>query len=312
MTFVVPLPFPDEYVSGHIARIVRLNQFLDYGHLRRHILRQHNDRRSRTFRNGCELIEQQVASPAGSYAESHSMVPLLDLLAVEAVVSEGTDARNRITRPFIFLPGTRAATCPWKLCQFCRQEDIERFDVAYWHRAHQLPGQETCARHGIPLMHFPHATIHEVPNPEESMGEFASSAVLRDESSPVIQRYLRVCAEALRRPQCCRNRNHIWLALRDFGGPLQTRRYELGTHASLTRLVSPLLPRHWMKEHIFRQAEGGVINDRGWTDGLLLLYLCALAPSFEAVWQVLSSGDSTLRRSTETSEAAHTTEPTQA
>jgi hypothetical protein len=40
---------------------------------------------------------------------------------------------------------------PLKFCMQCMQEDRNQFSVAYWHRAHQLPGVWVCLKHKTPL-----------------------------------------------------------------------------------------------------------------------------------------------------------------
>jgi hypothetical protein len=41
---------------------------------------------------------------------------------------------------------------PFRFCRHCVTGDLRQFGVAYWHRAHQLPGVYVCATHALPLM----------------------------------------------------------------------------------------------------------------------------------------------------------------
>jgi hypothetical protein len=36
---------------------------------------------------------------------------------------------------------------PLKACELCMKDDVERFEVAYWHRVHQIPGVWLCPQH---------------------------------------------------------------------------------------------------------------------------------------------------------------------
>ena len=54
----------------------------------------------------------------------------------------------RIARSRIYSPPPRRA------CHLCVAEDLHSYGIAYWHRAHQLPGSLVCIHHGTAL----HAT----------------------------------------------------------------------------------------------------------------------------------------------------------
>jgi hypothetical protein len=49
------------------------------------------------------------------------------------------------------LAGTFGARLPLKACAKCVRADVERFESAYWHRHHQLPGVWWCLDHDEPL-----------------------------------------------------------------------------------------------------------------------------------------------------------------
>lgn len=49
-----------------------------------------------------------------------------------------------------------------RLCPECMKEDAERTGHFYYHRAHQLPGVTTCAKHGIRLLQYDGIAMHEI------------------------------------------------------------------------------------------------------------------------------------------------------
>jgi transposase len=44
------------------------------------------------------------------------------------------------------------ANHPLKACPYCMELDSSQWQIAYWHRVHQLPGVWVCPLHGIPLL----------------------------------------------------------------------------------------------------------------------------------------------------------------
>lgn len=55
-----------------------------------------------------------------------------------------------------------------KFCPACSKEDIKRYGVAYWHRNHQIPGIESCYKHGVWLVYQalpdrPYINAHLLP-----------------------------------------------------------------------------------------------------------------------------------------------------
>lgn len=52
-----------------------------------------------------------------------------------------------------------------RLCPECMKEDAERTGHFYYHRAHQLPGVTTCAKHGVRLLQFGGTAMHELDDP---------------------------------------------------------------------------------------------------------------------------------------------------
>lgn len=63
-------------------------------------------------------------------------------------IARGTNTVNRYVKNIYNIFDIRRK----KYCEDCLSDDVMEYGVAYWHRAHDLPGIEFCYKHGQPLL----------------------------------------------------------------------------------------------------------------------------------------------------------------
>ncbi|NRF27448.1 TniQ family protein [Vibrio coralliilyticus] len=87
------------------------------------------------------------------------------------VIEDVTAASNDIIRASQLSTFRDKEPLSVKHCPLCAKDDVYSFGVAYWHVIHQVPGVETCPKHGAWLVHNEfsdrsHANGHLLPDTE--------------------------------------------------------------------------------------------------------------------------------------------------
>lgn len=153
MAYDLPDPLPDEPLFGVVAR---------YGHLLRvrnwpvflFDLFGYHARFSPSLLYNIAHVAGQTQSAWGmgtnQIVRERTLYPLL---ATFTSVREGDVMYDRlVTRRSRKLPSFMIELLQQpkivRLCQACVIADRDRFGMAYWHRAHQMPGVVTCPTHG--------------------------------------------------------------------------------------------------------------------------------------------------------------------
>lgn len=106
------------------------------------------------------LAHLSAALPVGSsltperLINRHTLLPFFSaFLPPERVVQLEADIRGDGGQAGYMRSGIMASRIPTpgylKYCPVCIKEDACRFEGAYWHRAHQVPGVEVCPIHGV-------------------------------------------------------------------------------------------------------------------------------------------------------------------
>lgn len=111
------------------------------------------------FPSRIDAFVERTEGTFGTAAEiihGHTILPLFQRF----VTKQRGDAAERALRGeqigslkyrLGLLTSRFGASFPLKACIDCIREDVRRFRVAYWHRAHQLPGVWLCQRHDTSL-----------------------------------------------------------------------------------------------------------------------------------------------------------------
>ncbi len=146
---LLPIPLPDELFASMLARLGRLNGM---GDLREVAERCFGLEACPSFIDARLELPEFCARFCNAYGEPEKLLEQLTTLGAmrclgeidetawsALVLGEASISVGELT----FHGGVELRFCP-----SCREADIEREGVAYWHRAHQLPILNRCVTHG--------------------------------------------------------------------------------------------------------------------------------------------------------------------
>ena len=184
----IPKPFPDEFISGHFSRIQSLHHTRKFSDIIRFLGSDHHKQAS-SHRYSHEVVARASGMSVERYRHEHTTLNLRTLRAPRLAGTVG-DTKCRVFDAALLSNNSRSRTHTWKLCQKCQQQDMDRFNCAYWHRSHQIGGMDICVKHQEPLMRFDEKAIWQHPNPNSIVGPVAVDKVLDAATHPVVRRYL--------------------------------------------------------------------------------------------------------------------------
>lgn len=148
---LLPIPLPDELFASMLARLGRLNGM---GDLREVAERCFGLKVCPSFIDA-RLNLPEFCARWGDICDPVSLLEKLTTLGARRCLGEIDETAWRalvLGEAAISVGGlTFHGAVELRVCPYCRDEDIERGGVAYWHRAHQLPILHCCATHGVQL-----------------------------------------------------------------------------------------------------------------------------------------------------------------
>lgn len=265
---IAPQPFPDEFIAGHISRIMRINQLDNPWDLEREL----------PTPAGCVGLSAHgnlgaaAAELCGMRHEEYLAQHGLSQIIFGCQTREPSTSVVLGLTPYLFNPYVPAAARPLRLCPACRQEDLTQYDCAYWHRSHQVPGMDYCHRHDEPLVLFKRSTILSHPNPATITGSTAPESVLKAARATLLVGYRNLCVDLLKRPQPPTR------------GALSNLLQRLGQEQSLpetmywpfaSKVFENRLPKEWLTHHFSGKERKPLAAD--WHNCAYLLQLCSLA-----------------------------------
>jgi hypothetical protein len=240
-------PMPDELGLAHAGRIVYWNGLSGFLDLRRRTLGT-----AGRYPKGAEFTQQfvdtakRLSIDPEQYLIRHSMLPFH--LAYSAHHDQNQTYRpltNKWLKPADGLISQAA-----RFCCNCAEEDMKILGFSYWKRVHQLPGVDTCTKHGNPLhrtldvsalLRTPSFYLDNIVVPEESNPGANHPAICRYRqfALQMLGQHQRILATDLRR--CIKTRCSALGISRSLKGKKRT--------ASLSLLVRSNFPEDWLKKH---------------------------------------------------------------
>lgn len=150
MTYRVKL-LPDEPLAGYRGHICfhldlsgpsEVTASLNAGH------KLGDPRAYRCPRSFIELASEITGQPVIELVRLHSMWPLLSAVRRgESPDLEELIVGTEFGKTDLFRSPRQSV---WT-CMECQAEDLSFWGESYWRRAHQIPGQIKCSKHGVPL-----------------------------------------------------------------------------------------------------------------------------------------------------------------
>jgi len=153
---IFPDPLPDEILGGVLARLCRINGINDF-----------RDVGDALFGTGpcTSFIGAEINFPVfarkiqSRYQSVESMLRRMTWIEAQLITGQITEkdyvAVVRGTRCVSLSSLTFCKSCVLSYCPTCREEDVRRFGMSYWHRTHQLPVVFFCPEHGDRLVSVP-------------------------------------------------------------------------------------------------------------------------------------------------------------
>jgi len=197
-------PLPGEHAFGHAERINHVNAAPS----------QHRwSDPSRSYDPGSstplDWIAQSCGMSAPNYAQQHTLLPFGKY---ESHASE-FDAVRHCTPQLLRMSRWTRYGRHAKWCTACAAQDLRKFTISYWRRAHQLPGLVECPEHRCPLQHVEALCRFEQGPHAYASGSQSVPRSRRGKTSEVLQRYQAVAIEMLN-PQT-QPTGRLWM---QFGG----------------------------------------------------------------------------------------------
>jgi hypothetical protein len=200
---ICPPPFPGEHAFGHAERVNHLNAAPS---------RHHWSDPSRSRDQSSPLMDwiaQSCNMSALDYAQQHTLLPFG---RYEWYANEFDAVRACTPKLLEMSRWTRYGRYA-KWCAACAAQDLRKFTISYWRRAHQLPGLVECPQHQCPLQ-----LVKALCRFERSPHAYASGSQCLPRRRPgktseVLQRYQAVAVEMLN-PQT-QPTGRLWM---QFGG----------------------------------------------------------------------------------------------
>ncbi len=215
---IVTLPLPNEFSSGHLGRIIKINggktlkapSLALLGHL---YSQAHGDKQPSPIHALAYLAGMETAA----YARSHTLLPFQSFAFEKDADGSTMNWRIAHFRRFgLSAINPRAGVCPE-----CIRDDHERHGFSYWHREHQVVGVSLCAHHGSPLRFVPSDGILFEP-PEEAISRAISieNDLGRLRSDSAVSRYHDIVQRMLNKgapASLYRARDHIAARAKSLG-----------------------------------------------------------------------------------------------
>ena len=151
-------PYPDEFMAGHMYRLIYRNGFERASQLAVELPIARGDNGLGIFGPMHKRVAELCGISVEDYLSRHS---LQNLIFGCQTRRPSEDSVTGMT-PYLFNANVPAAGRPIRLCPECRDEDLKMFDYAYWHRSHQVPGVDLCPTHSVPLMSFSRRTLRDL------------------------------------------------------------------------------------------------------------------------------------------------------
>lgn len=222
----VPAPFPDELGRGYAQRIwARSGGYLD----------------------GPNRLLTKLAEVTGLSAlhllRQHSHYGYLRMVSVAHAgldMSCHSDRWSNSTTLLMRSPGDKARFCP-----SCVSEDVGFHGIAYWRRAHQLPGLSACTKHGTVLFEVAgHWLLHKSPGQcAEAVPALQDAVVDVCARNQFVQRFVALSDMALQLTTP--------IAAAAIANVLSARKRALdgGGRGSLATMVREAVPESWLAKH---------------------------------------------------------------
>jgi hypothetical protein len=192
-------PLPEEFISGYIGRLARLNfeksnlNFLSTCGGSK--LKGINANPIRALQN----ISQAIGLELSTFVQQHTLIPLINATTASLLsIPHGKQLQNfsswrSLSRSY----SNRAA-----YCTNCAEEDLDFHGISYWRRRHQIAGMIWCEKHvQTTLLSIDHINAFEIsPNEWRVNHPSQKASALGYSSFPLYRRYTDVCNALLDRP----------------------------------------------------------------------------------------------------------------
>ncbi|MER2512876.1 MAG: TniQ family protein [Nitrosomonas ureae] len=146
---LLPVPLPDELFVSVLARLGRLNGVNDLREVAEHLL---------GLKQCPSFIDAKLNLPdfclrlGNAYGDPENLLERLTAFSARRSLGEIEDQawKSLVLGEECISLGelTFFGVVELRFCPSCRESDIERGGVAYWHRTHQLPILHRCVIHG--------------------------------------------------------------------------------------------------------------------------------------------------------------------
>lgn len=271
-------PYPDEFMAGHMYRLIYRNGFERPSQLAVELPATRGDNGLGFYGPPHKGVAQLCGIPVEDYLSRHS---LRNLIFGCHTRRPSEDSVTGMT-PYLFNANVPAAGRPVRLCPECRDEDLKTFDCAYWHRSHQVPGVDLCPTHSVPLMNFSRRTIRDHPNPSSIVGPIAPDAVLSAADAQPVKRYRALCSDLLDMPRPP-SKGSLSGLIKKLGAEqgLAAEQFWPYSHGTLDQHI----PEPWVRHHVMIAERRPLPTD--WPNCTYLLQLCCLSPYTDAVLDAL-------------------------
>ncbi len=160
----LPDRLPDESLYSLVARIGRLNRWLDPITVCKALAANQAVTSSINYSLRLCDFAHVTGNAYGSPQEiAATMTPIRLVAHLGGIGSERLQAIESGQEPFDLSLTTLIGKTSWKICPNCQAEDQEAYGISYWHRQHQLPTSFACAQHAIALerVEVRKAILHE-------------------------------------------------------------------------------------------------------------------------------------------------------
>jgi hypothetical protein len=191
-------PLPEEFISGYIGRLARLNF----------------ENSNLSFLSACggskltgvnanailalQNISQAIGLELSTLVQQHTLIPLINAITGSLLSKpHGQQLQNfsswrRLSRSY----SNKAA-----FCTKCAEEDLDFHGISYWRRRHQIAGMIWCEKHvETTLLSIDHINAFETPPNEWCVNQpIQTTSTLGYSSFPLYRRYIDVCNALLDR-----------------------------------------------------------------------------------------------------------------
>lgn len=256
-------PFPDELAITHLYRIWAMNDISGgpYHIWSQDLAKATYDHRPEHYAHPWTplYMHQIMACLSGmtpqEYRIRHTMMALTGdwhRISHQAPVKE---SKIRVYDIELFNRHSAASTYDFRLCNQCRDEDLDLYAMTYWHREHHIAGVDVCPKHQTPLEGIYSTQAHTAPNPVTVQGMPPDETLIRASFHPILTRYRHSALRIIRNPAQFRYTHAL--------EQLLARTHEMGLRRQTTfrdpysylqhdipEYIYSRLPRAWMAQHL--------------------------------------------------------------